>query len=53
MKNILEFDDLRHDIMYEMIHDIEERFLCNSSDLGDSFCDSDFSVDYETESSGK
>jgi len=51
MKNILEFDELRHDIIYEMIHDIDDRFLCDSSDLGDSFCESDFSVDCETEAS--
>ena len=53
MKNILDSNELRHDIIYEMIHDIEDRFLCGSNDLGDSFCESDFHIDYETESSNK
>jgi len=52
MKNLPELNDF-DSLIYDMIFDIEERFLCDSNDLGDSFCESDFHIDYETESSNK
>ena len=42
LNELNEYDSL----IYDMIFDIEERFLCDSNDLGDSNCESDLEVDY-------
>jgi len=50
MKNLSELNEF-DSLIYDLIFDIEERFLCDSNDLGDSFCESELGVDCETESS--
>ena len=46
MNKLLELNEY-DSLIYDMIFDIEERFLCDSNDLGDSQCESELEIDYD------
>ncbi len=46
MKNLPEINEY-DSLIYDLIFDLDERFLCDSNDLGDSNCESDLEIDYD------